>query len=176
MVSKGLAGLLAGTSCLLLTTLARAECKVDNDCTGELVCEQGACVAATAAPSPPAPDAPDAEPAEPPPAEPKWRRHSKGMMVGGIVMTSVGGISLFVSGLMAIGSVLCNTGWSSEQERAQKCDYTVAIYAPLGVGLGLIAAGVPTLIIGAKSEPVGQATLMPWVAPNAGGLSLRLAL
>jgi len=178
MVSKGLAGLLAGGSCLLLTTLARAECQMDNDCAGDLVCEKGACVAAAPSPAP----APAAEPAPEPspeaePPKPKMRRHSKGMMVGGIVMTSVGGISLFVSGLMAIGSVLCNTGnIHNERERYDECNYTVAIYTPLGIGLGLIAAGIPTLVIGAKSEPVGVVRLTPWATPQSGGLSLRLDL
>jgi hypothetical protein len=106
------------------------------------------------------------------------RRHSTGMMTGGIVMVSLAPVAFLVSGIAALGKGLCNVG---TEDRFDSCDdYDPTIYGSLIVGFGLLGGGIPLIVIGAKKEPVGNstpaATLSPWASPSAAGLSLRLNL
>jgi hypothetical protein len=194
---------------LLVASLSRAQCSKDTDCKGERICEAGACVAASAAlPPPPAAPAavpPTTEPApapppaasqdrvvaprplEPPPAvmapaKPKMQRHSTGMMVGGIVMTSLAPFALIVSLVADLEQNSCEGGFFGEPTldsngRYRDCSsYDRAIYGGLLVGGGLLAAGIPMIVIGAKKEPVATATVRGWIGNGGGGLGLRVDL
>src|SRR6188768_3277993 len=65
MVRRTLLGALGGATCLFVTSLGHAQCRMDNDCAGDLVCENATCVAPSAVP------APAAAPAPPPVARPR---------------------------------------------------------------------------------------------------------
>ena len=41
------------------------------------------------------------------------------------------------------------------------------------VGGGLLAAGIPMIVIGGKKEPVGTATITPWLSRQGGGVGVR---
>src|SRR5882724_12469313 len=131
MSVRVLAGFSGGVACLLFAAASQAACSTDNECPGAQVCENGACVAPppVAAPAPPAPavaappasaPAPTpvarsiaAEPSEAMPMDvttrrdPRGKRHSTGMMVGGIVITGLAGIPLSIAFL---GSIGCTQG------------------------------------------------------------------
>jgi hypothetical protein len=101
------------------------------------------------------------------------RRHSTGMMVGGIVMVSLAPVAFLVAGVYGLGSAVCSASNNS-------CDeYATAAKVSLLTGLVLAGVGVPLIVVGAAKEPVseeGSATISPWATPSAAGLSLRLAL
>lgn len=186
---------------LLVTVQAQAACTMDNDCPGEQVCEEGQCVVAPLPPPPPPPQAapapqqaapaaaapvpqqavpaapamatsPAEVPPEPPPADkPKGPRHSKGMMVTGIILTSTSpiGLLIFYGGVLrcsgGLDDVPCN---SSDQK-----------LAGLLLAGALAGVGIPLWIIGGRRDPVPgtpQARISPWLTPRAGGLSLQLDL
>jgi hypothetical protein len=143
--------------------------------------------AAAAAPPPAGAAAPTAAPvasnptsvAPTEPAPPKMQRHSKGMMVGGIVMVSLAPVALLVAGTAAVGRGLCSIGTDSESTRS--CSgYEPFIYGGLLSALTLVGVGVPLIVIGATKEPVDpsglNASLSPWATQTSAGLSLRLTL
>ena len=184
-------GLFGGCATLFATSLAQAQCTMDTECKADRVCDGGNCVApksaapASAAPAPvPAhaprsagqEDAGTAEPADTKPAQPKMRRHSTGMMAGGIVMVSLAPVALLVSGIAGVGKSICSI---DNPDRYDNCDeYNPALYGGLLSALVLVGVGIPMIVIGAKKEPVDApnvaATVSPWVAPSAAGLSLRV--
>ena len=103
-------------------------------------------------------------------------RHSKGMMVGGIVLVSLAPIALFVATLSTFSKAFCTV----DNPNRQGCDgydsvTTVAILS----GLACVGAGVPLIVIGAKKEPVEpspSATISPWATAHAAGLGLRVEM
>lgn len=121
--------------------------------------------------------------------EPEVRRRNRTMMVGGIVMVSVGPVALL--GALAARSSQEDCDKALEQRypdhqvpsydsgSLDRCDnYTVPIYL-LGIGGAvLVAAGVPMIIYGGKNvaEPAKKAQLVPWATPTSGGLNLRMDL
>jgi hypothetical protein len=191
-------GFFGGIATLTATSLAQAQCSKDTDCKGDRVCDGGSCVApapAAVAPAatPPAPGA-TAEPEEVPPgpaappslptstsvtpSPPKMQRHSKGMMVGGIVMVSLTPVALAVAGFSALGKGLCGI---DDLDHNRSCDgYDPVIYGSLLSALVLAGVGIPLIIIGATKEPVDSsspsATLTPWATPTSAGVGLRLQL
>lgn len=135
-------------------------CAAGQQCTGE-----GQCVATAPAP------APAATPVEPmyfneDYEEPKanWKRASKGKMVAGIILTSVGGLALLVGGLMlAAGDqrVCDSQGFCVGQDyTARGLGYVLVG----GVGVGI---GIPLLVSGAKRVPAEAAFV---VGPRFTGL------
>jgi hypothetical protein len=102
------------------------------------------------------------------------QRHSKGMMIGGIVMVSLAPVALAVAGFSALGKGLC----SIDNESGAGCDgYDAVTFGALISALGLVGAGVPLLVIGAQKEPVdtsATASVSPWVSPTGAGLGLRI--
>jgi hypothetical protein len=190
MPTHRLQGFVAGSALLLVTSLSHAQCAKDTECKGDRVCEAGKCVTAPAA-APAAPAQYDAVPAapvttsapatsagkEPPPdapAKPRMQRHSTGMMVGGIVMVSLAPVALVVAGVARLGKGICDI----DDERGCDDDYDPTIYGSLLTGVVLLGVGIPLLVIGAKKEPVeenvAQATITPWLTPNAAGVGLRI--
>lgn len=125
---------------------------------------------------------------EPPPEEPiklKPRRHSTGMMVGGIVMVSFVPIALLVSLVANAEQSSCESGgfyYSSSSDFSSytdtnNCDkYDKTIYGGALAALALAGVGIPLIAIGAKREPVATARVTPWATPQAAGLKLRLDL
>ena len=187
-----LAGVLGGSACFLFSSLGLAACQMDNDCAGELICENAECVAPPPA-APPAAIAPAAAPptpqpapraaapssrgidrttsmAEQPPADAprppvRGKRHSQGMFVSGIVITSLAPIGCIVTSL----GMLCGL---SEGSR----DCGNLIFGGLLTTAVLAGVGVPLIVIGAKREPVATARITPWLAPRSAGLGLRFEL
>jgi hypothetical protein len=153
--------------------------------------------AAAPAAEQPAPEAPAAIPVIPPEAvqslgadEPQVRRRNRGMMIGGIVMVSVGPLALLGALSARNSQEECDRSLENEypnhvvpaydEESLERCDsYSLPIYL-LGIGGAvLVGAGVPMIIYGAKSvpaKPTGRAQLLPWATPQSGGLRLRLTL
>jgi hypothetical protein len=104
------------------------------------------------------------------------RRHSKGMMVGGIVMVSVAPLALIASGLAALGKSVCNIDNGYERD----CnDADGFIYGSLLTGVALVGVGIPLIVIGAAKEPVepgATARIAPWATPHAAGIGLQLEM
>jgi hypothetical protein len=149
---------------------------MDNDCAGELVCEEGACVEpARPAPATPNPVSERFGDAPPRPMtfeahaseeddgprdrrKLKGKRHSTGMMVTGIVLTSFAPIGLIVgtAGMMGGRSEFFLVGWGS-----------AAVLA---------GVGIPLIVIGGRRKPITTGYALPWVAPQSAGLQLRFEL
>ena len=138
---------------------------------------------------PPVKEAPPSDPTRPPnDAPPPWgapilggvapatKRHSKGMMIAGIVMAGAGGLAI-VAGSVEVGAAngICNLASS----QALKYDSCVSLYRGVGIGeliFGgvLLAIGVPLALVGSAKEPVNAAQITPalsiHVAPQDTGL------
>lgn len=161
MWARNFTAVWGGVACLLVATVSRAQCTMDNDCPGELVCEAGACAAAkpssAAAPAPNlAFEAEDDEPRERRRSV-RGKRHSTAMMVSGIVLTSLAPMGFLAGTVGALGS---DSG------------LFVGGYVTGGVLAGI---GIPLIVIGGKREPL-SARLTPWVSPHSGGLCLGFQL
>jgi hypothetical protein len=204
-------GLLAGVSVLGVASLSHAQCSKDTDCKGDRVCEGGACVAppagapaAAADPAAPPAAAPAAatapmtapaaqpplaaqpvyEPAadEPPPVRLKPKRHSTGMMAGGIVMVSFTPIALLVSLVANAQQNACESGGyyydggSLSSDEYSNCDrFDASIYGGALSAVVLLGVGIPLIVIGGKREPA-VARVTPWASPQAAGLKLNVDL
>jgi hypothetical protein len=141
----------------------------------------------------PDPGAPVAPPAAVKPLgadEPAVRRRNRNMMVGGIVMVSVGPVALLGALSARNSQENCDEQLESQYPShmvpsydagaLERCDnYTVPIYL-FGIGGAvLIAAGIPMIIYGGKNvaaAPAKRAQVLPWATPTSGGLRLRLDL
>ena len=151
--------------------------------------------AVAAAPAKPAPDAkaqsgPTAAVAPLAADEPEVRRRSRGMMVGGIVMVSIGPLALLGALSARNSQESCDENLENrypdhrvpayDQQALERCDsYTTPIYVFGIAGAVLIAAGVPMIIYGGKNvtaTPGPRAQLLPWASPSSGGLRLRVDL
>lgn len=210
---RSLVGSVVGACVLLAVGVAQAQCSKDTDCKGDRVCEGGNCVAPSSAPDPaatpaappaavaPAPVAPAAvapapvapAPVAPVAAAPAWaparelprrRRHSTGMMVGGIIMVSFSPIALIAAGVANAQQTTCEAGGYylgsngiGTYDYSDCSAYDKTIYGGLILGLGLLGAGIPLIVIGGKRVPAEPtATLTPWATQNAAGLGLRLEM
>jgi len=125
------------------------------------------------------------------PDEPKTRRRSRGALVTGIAMASVGPIALLAALAAKNAQERCDDALlqdypnrvlpTSQRYRVDECnDYSAPLYV-FGIGGALLtAAGVPLIIYGAKKVPddAPRATLqvLPWAGPGSSGLRLRLTL
>ncbi|WP_437283444.1 hypothetical protein WME90_23575 [Sorangium sp. So ce375] len=109
-----------------------------------------------------APVAPVAKGAPALPAAPLTKRRSKGMMVTGIVLTSLGTVAVLGGGLVIASSCSgdgCGYDDSSSDPFSDNVDYEESDTEGAGVGLvigGLVLAGVgiPLAIIGGRKVPV----------------------
>jgi hypothetical protein len=109
------------------------------------------------------------------------RRNNTGMMVGGIVLTSVGAVGAIIG--VSIAS-------AAEQELAVRCDslgcyeepyvdeeMRIAGIATALSGLALVAVGIPLIVVGARKVPVTEAerteaALTPTLNVLPGGANL----
>lgn len=108
------------------------------------------------------------------PPAPTYKRRSRGLFAGGIVMVSLGTLALAVA-LVNGGLDGCDDDESAgfTQRRCQRSpNYTAFAISGL-----LLGGGVPMIIIGGKRVPAGpQAGLSPWISRQGGGLQLQLTL
>lgn len=179
----------ANSLCFSLS--ARAACTKDLDCEGELICEEGSCVAAPppSAQAPPLASPPSPSPAAPaaaappaparsireerphffddaeakPPRRVRRRFKQPGLFVVGIVTVSTGGV-------LAMYSLL------GESCELGNCGSTETRSALLLGSLAAIGIGVPMIVIGARRENVPGVALAPWILPGRGGVQLQLRL
>jgi hypothetical protein len=128
---------------------------------------------------------------EPVADEPAVERRSRGAMIGGVIMVSIGPIALLGALSAKNAQEDCDQRLendypshrlpSSERYRKDACDsYSAPLYV-LGIGGALLTlGGVPLIIYGAKNvpkpRPSASLQLAPWATPRAGGLKLRLDL
>jgi hypothetical protein len=236
---------LSGTTVLLVSALAQAQCTKDTDCKGNRVCEAGKCTSPASAlpPAPPAPPgaeapanatpapgiaatAPAPADATAPPAaptaatpvanpvdlqlqpaldgsapsgataplerdEPQTHRRSKGAMIVGIAMVSVGPIALLGALAARNAQERCDNALErdypdhrlppSESYRVDDCDaYSLPVYL-FGIGGAVLTAGgIPLIVYGAKSvrndAPRASLRVLPWAGLDSGGVRLRLEL
>jgi hypothetical protein len=116
-----------------------------------------------------------AEPIEAAPRpKPKAKRHSTGMMVGGIVVTSLSGISFGVAMLGALCGVSVDGSQGSESHSS--CDGSSLFLGGMAVTGILLGVGIPLIVVGAQREGAPSASVAPWVTPTSAGLGLRLNL
>ena len=105
----------------------------------------------------------------PPPAlmgpPPRMERRSKGMMIGGIVLLGVGGLSL-ITGLAvyaagSVGSYNCSSQWGNGSGfcgwKADTGTETAGV-ALMIAGVAGLGVGIPLTVIGAKKVPVDPQT------------------
>ncbi|KYG02532.1 hypothetical protein BE20_50480, partial [Sorangium cellulosum] len=106
--------------------------------------------------------APVAGRAPAPPPQPLTRRRSKGMMVTGIVLTSIGAVALLGGGLAIAASSATDPDYTGDPTDPFEEDFTYeedASAADAGVALivgGVVFAGVgiPLAIVGGRKVPV----------------------
>ncbi len=112
-------------------------------------------------------------------------------MIAGIVMVSVGPISLLGALAAKNAQEKCDTRLTqdypdhrlptSEKYRVDECNgYSTPLYL-FGIGGALLtAAGLPLIIYGGKHLPAEPAAaslrVLPWAGPHSSGLKLRLEL
>lgn len=91
----------------------------------------------------------EAEPSERPKPVP-WERNSTGRMVGGIVVTSVGGLLVFVGGMMLLAGdvTTCRSGGDCEGTDFRGTGTALALVGGAGV-----AVGIPLIVSGARRVP-----------------------
>jgi hypothetical protein len=160
----------------LLSGAARAQCTKDVECKGERICSDGVC----AAPGPALPRSsePPATSLTLPAAQPTKYRRSTGLLVTGIVLSSVGVGALIGALTVGVVKATCKRDLEEMDELDDCKSYDSPLLLLTASGLVLTGAGVPLLIIGAKKVPVhaARAGVTPWLAPRSAGLTLRLVL
>jgi hypothetical protein len=112
---------------------------------------------------------------------PRRRRHSTGMMVGGIVMVSFTPIALLVAAVANAQQTTCELGSydydgvSGGFSTGGDCDdYDPTIYGGLLSAAVLAGVGIPMIVIGGKKEPVATARITPWATAKSAGFGLRV--
>jgi hypothetical protein len=111
------------------------------------------------------------------------RRHSTGMMAGGIVMVSFVPIALLAAWVADLeqgaceGSTFFSVDGSESRGSGTNCGrFDATIYGGL-IGAGVLAGvGIPLIVIGGKKEPAAFARVAPWATPQSVGLGLRIDL
>ncbi len=123
--------------------------------------------------------------------EPQTRRRNRNAMIAGIVMVSVGPISLLGALAAKNAQEKCDKDLeqrypdhrlpTSEKYRVDECSgYSTPLYL-FGIGGALLTvAGIPLIIYGGKQLPVGAPAaslrVLPWAGPESSGLKLRLEM
>jgi hypothetical protein len=103
---------------------------------------------------------------------PRYKRRSRGLMVTGIVLTSVGSLALAVA-ILTSGARHCESDFDQTTCRTEP---NYGAWVLTGVLLG---AGIPALVVGGKKVPATNAPragLAPWVSRHGAGLGLELSL
>lgn len=106
----------------------------------------------------------------PPPPIPKKRR-STGMMVSGIVLTALGGVTL-LAGAVVYGmakKTSCTYSATGATFCSRNEDGATAGTIAMLLGGGMIAAGIPLTVVGARKVPVNEAGVRKVEAPRSVG-------
>jgi hypothetical protein len=103
------------------------------------------------------------------------------MMVGGIVMVSVAPAAFLGALVSSMRKDSCENegsyGLGTQAPPSRDCSsYDAGIAVGVLLGAGLLAAGIPLIVVGAKREPLRAAVVAPWATPGGAGLSLAFAL
>ena len=107
-----------------------------------------------------------------------WKRNT-GMMVGGIVCTSLGGLGLFIGSIsLALSSArnttVCDGGSCRPATEDDREGLRTAGWVGFIGGAVLAGVGIPLIISGAKRRPIHQAMLSApvqlLVGPTGGGV------
>jgi hypothetical protein len=103
------------------------------------------------------------------------------MMAGGIVMVSIAPVALLAALVASSQQQSCESpnyyfdGSGSDHTNCGAYDKT--IYGGAIVGLALVAAGIPMIVIGGRRDRAGaEARIRPWGSPQAAGLDFQLDL
>ena len=167
-MSRLLAGGMGGLVCLLSASPAHAECRINNDCIANLVCENSVCVTASTPPKPSTEQAPVDVPAPGPAPELRTKRHSQAMFVSGIVVTSLAPIGFIVTNL----GLFCEL--SEDASSSKHC--AGLIFGGLAATGVLLGVGIPLIVVGMGRDPVASARLTPWLTPRSAGIGLRFEM
>jgi len=153
---------------------AWASCGKDLDCSGEQICEAGACVD-------PHPSEPRAVgparvirvEAPPAPVVPRYEQRSVPLVLLGTAAMGAGVVGLAIGLFSSERQCYRDLGEGFREEHC-KWSHNYAAYA---VGGLLLVGGIPLVIVGSKRVPVRQeARLSVLAAPHAAGLKLELTL
>jgi S1-C subfamily serine protease len=108
------------------------------------------------------------------------KRHSKGMMAGGIVMVSFAPIALVVAAVGGSKKSACERIDGGDGGNYDCSNYDASLYGGLLSAVALAAVGVPLIVIGAKRVPANEdkatARITPWATRRAAGIGLRVDL
>lgn len=97
----------------------------------------------------------------------RGKRHSQGMFVTGIVITSLAPIGLL---LTSVG-MLCGLTTTGSGDGCRDIIFGGLVTTGIFVGVG-----VPLIVIGAKRDPVAVGRVTPWLAPHGAGVGLHFDL
>jgi hypothetical protein len=114
----------------------------------------------------------------------KRKRHSTGMMAGGIVMVAFVPVALLVSLVASAEKSVCGVddyNYDTNSYTHGDCNgYDGTIYGSLVVAAVLAGVGIPLIIVGAKKEWVrddgAKLKLTPWATAHSAGLGLRVEM
>jgi hypothetical protein len=94
---------------------------------------------------------------------------SPGMLVGGVVLTSLAPIVFF----WGVANTTC-TQHDSDLSGGGCNDNDDRMLAVGLTSLVLLGVGIPLIVVGGKRTPATRVSLGPWVSPRQAGLQLRL--
>jgi hypothetical protein len=102
----------------------------------------------------------------------RYERRSSGLMMGGIVLTTVGGVGMIGAGILASSAAACSDCASYTRDNKAIISLTMLITGAICVGIG-----IPMIVWGGKrvprnpGQPVAKAVAARW--PGGGGLVWR---
>jgi hypothetical protein len=107
---------------------------------------------------------------------------SPSLLVGGLVLTSVGALAIVVAGGAALaGGMDCAMSSGGHQDSDEACPVSPVVPLAGLSGIVFLAVGIPLIVVGAKTRPNAQvskpaASLGPWLGPRTAGLGFRLEM
>lgn len=99
-------------------------------------------------------------------------RYSPVMMAAGIVMMPLAFGALFVAASDSLHIGSCG-------DSTKSCDNDGVVDGALFTAVGLVAVGIPLIMIGARKEPAKPKTtavVAPWATPTGVGIGLRIKM
>jgi hypothetical protein len=101
--------------------------------------------------------------------EQSTKRHSPGMIAGGLTIVGVGTAVFGAAGLVNIYGRPWHSDTSSRREISEE-EATAATVVLLPIGASCLAVGLPLLFVGARSVPKPGPTARLWVGPGEVGV------
>jgi hypothetical protein len=99
--------------------------------------------------------APPASTELPPAAPVRYERRSSGLMMGGIILTTVGGVGMISAGILAQTAVACTDCSLRSQDNKAIASLTMLIVGAICVGIG-----IPMIVSGGKRVPQNASKLV----------------